>query len=209
MQKIPIAFLLLVLICLAAPTVQSANLPLLMEGIPDQLYRAQGPVDAGGKEMLQARQQLRREAAKMDADAVVGVRCQEGGLKRQGLTWVREQAHCRGMAVKFVGGVQEIEPQQLQEFIKNHPGTQVVDVREDWERKKAKIPNTQHIPLGQISSARNQLKTDKPVITYCKSGRRSLNAAEILNNMGFMEVYTLKGGITAYSVEVDTSIPKY
>lgn len=209
MQKIPIPFLFLVSILLAASPARSANLPLLMEGIPDQLYRAQGPVDADGKEILQARQQLRREAAKMDADAVVAVGCQAGGLKRQGLTWVREQAHCRGMAVKFVGGVREIEPQQLQAFIKNHPGTQVVDVREDWERKKAKIPNTQHIPLGQISSAQNQLNADKPVITYCKTGRRSLQAAEILNKMGFLEVYTLKGGIKAYSIEVDSSIPKY
>ncbi|MDX1386386.1 MAG: hypothetical protein R3257_02270 [bacterium] len=81
--------------------VYAKNLPLLMESIPDQIYRAQGMVGADGQDVYKARQQLRREAAKMDADAVVWVRCESGGLKRQGLTWAKVKAHCRGMAIKY------------------------------------------------------------------------------------------------------------
>lgn len=105
--------------------------------------------------------------------------------------------------------VKEIEPQSLQSFMKKNPGTQLVDVREGWERRRAKIPKSKHIALQEISNAKNKLDLDKAVITYCKSGRRSHRAAEILEKMGFSEVYTLKGGIETYSIEVDSSIPRY
>lgn len=85
----------------------------------------------------------------------------------------------------------------------------MVDVREDWERKKVKIPGSIHLPLNEISSALEVLKVDKPVVTYCKSGRRSRHAAEVLDKLGFKEVYVLKGGIQAYTKEVDPSLQSY
>lgn len=105
--------------------------------------------------------------------------------------------------------VQEIEPQALRSFMKKNPGTQLVDVREGWERRRAKIPKSKHIAILEISNAKNMLDLDKPVITYCKSGPRSQNAADMLKKIGFTEVYTLRGGIEAYSIEVDSSIPRY
>jgi rhodanese-related sulfurtransferase len=105
--------------------------------------------------------------------------------------------------------VQEIEARQLQGFIKKNPGTQLIDVREDWERGRAKIPKSQYIPMGDITTAMDKLDMEKPVITYCKTGRRSRHAAEVLAKIGFKEVYTLKGGIEVYSLEVDPSIPRY
>jgi len=105
--------------------------------------------------------------------------------------------------------VKEIEPQKLASFEKKHPGTQVVDVREEWERKKVKIPGSIHLPLNEISSALEVLKVDKPVVTYCKSGRRSRHAAEVLDKLGFKEVYVLKGGIQAYTKEIDPSLQSY
>ena len=95
----------------------------------------------------------------------------------------------------------EIEVLQLRSFMRKNPGTQLIDVRETEERRRGKIPRSKHIPLGQVSSSRDELNMDKPIITYCRSGRRSQTAAEILDKMGFKEVYNLKGGIKAYSVE--------
>ncbi len=111
------------------------------------------------------------------------------------------------LPTRVIGQVKTLEPQQLAGFIKRHPGTQLVDVREDWERKKVKLPDSIPLPLGDISSAINLLKIDKPVITYCKSGRRANHAAEVLDKMGFKEVYTLKGGLDAYTHEIDPALP--
>lgn len=77
-------------------------LPKLYDSTPDQLYRLLGRVGAGAKTLLEARNQLQREALKVSADAVVVVRCQEGGIKRTGLTFAKVQPYCRGMAVKFI-----------------------------------------------------------------------------------------------------------
>lgn len=78
-----------------------AELPELLPEVPAKPLKTLGPVGAGAKDVPQAREQLRREAAKMDADAVVAVSCEAGGIKRYGLSWAKETAYCRGMAVKY------------------------------------------------------------------------------------------------------------
>lgn len=77
------------------------SLPELYDVIPGRLYQNLGPVGAGKKEISQARHQLRLEAKKMDADAVVAVKCDPGGIRRDGLSWSKHDAYCRGMAIKF------------------------------------------------------------------------------------------------------------
>lgn len=77
-------------------------LPTLYPNVPDRLFQTLGPVGATKKEVMQAQEQLRREAKKMDADAVVGMTCNPGGIRREGLTWTKRQAYCRGMAVRFL-----------------------------------------------------------------------------------------------------------
>ena len=79
-----------------------SNLPVLMETPPDRLYRILGPVGATKKKISQARNQLRLEARKMDADAVIGVVCKEGGIERRGLSWAKVEAYCRGLGVKYI-----------------------------------------------------------------------------------------------------------
>jgi len=105
--------------------------------------------------------------------------------------------------------VKMIQPLELQAFRKKNPQVQIIDVRETWERKRGKIPRSKHIRLVDMSSAKLRLNMDYPVVVYCRSGRRSQHGAEILNKLGFTEVYKLEGGINAYSQEVDSSIPQY
>ena len=57
---------------------------------------------------------------------------------------------------------------------------QIVDVREDEEVAEGTIPGAIHIPLGQLSARAGELDRERPVITVCRSGRRSAHAAEQL-----------------------------
>ncbi|WP_422090577.1 molybdopterin-synthase adenylyltransferase MoeB [Tenacibaculum ovolyticum] len=71
----------------------------------------------------------------------------------------------------------------------------LLDVRENWEREQNHI-NGQHIPLGELQQRFKELKTDKTLVVYCKSGVRSKRAIAFLEdeNLG-MSFVNLKGGL--------------
>lgn len=110
-----------------------------------------------------------------------------------------------------VAEVKVIDPLEFRRYVAKHPEVQIIDVREAWEVKKAKIPRSKHISLRKITAAKDSLNLDmkKPLITYCRRGVRSQIAAEILEKIGFENVMTLKGGIEAYATFADPSIPTY
>ena len=68
-------------------------------------------------------------------------------------------------------------------------GAQLVDVRTKAEYASGHIKGSLNIPLDQLSQRLNQLKKDKPIITYCASGIRSGSARRLLRSQGFTEVY--------------------
>ena len=74
----------------------------------------------------------------------------------------------------------------------------ILDVREDVERMVYAIPNSYHIPLGQLRSRMSELDPKKQIIVYCAVGVRSYNAARILMQHGFPKVSTLSGGVNFY-----------
>lgn len=80
---------------------------------------------------------------------------------------------------------------------------QLVDVRSAKEREDGFIKNSQNIDFYSPTFDEDILKLDKtkPVIIYCRSGRRSAECAEKLINAGFIKVYDLKGGITQWLYE--------
>jgi adenylyltransferase/sulfurtransferase len=87
----------------------------------------------------------------------------------------------------------------------------LLDVREEHELKICELEHNVHIPLGQLPQRLDEIKDwqDKPVIVLCKSGQRSLKAAETLLKHGFADVSNLEGGIIAWSEEIDNSLPVY
>ena len=104
----------------------------------------------------------------------------------------------------------EITATELKQRIDNGDDIQIVDVREAHEVAIAKIPNTIHIPLGQILNRMSEIDSGKETIVHCKMGGRSAKAIEALKRSGFAgNLINLKGGITAWSNEVDPSVPKY
>ena len=76
----------------------------------------------------------------------------------------------------------------------------LVDVREPHEFEEANIGG-HLVPLGKVQTMQveelEDLK-DEPVIVYCRSGRRSMLACQILDQMGFKDTYNLEGGILAW-----------
>ncbi|RID73684.1 hypothetical protein BRARA_B00818 [Brassica rapa] len=90
---------------------------------------------------------------------------------------------------------------------------QLVDVREPDEIAKASLPGFQVLPLRQFDTwapeITSKLNPDKDTFVMCKAGGRSLKVANWLLSQGFKSVYTVAGGIQAYSLKVDPSIPTY
>lgn len=106
--------------------------------------------------------------------------------------------------------LEEITATDLNELIKNNPEVQIIDVREPYEVEIAKIPNTKLIPLGQIVERAGEIDSTRTAIIHCKGGVRSAKAIEKLQDAGYKgKLINLKGGIAAWSDEVDSSIPKY
>lgn len=85
----------------------------------------------------------------------------------------------------------------------------VLDVREAHEIAVAAFPGALHIPLRQLPARLKELDGHVPIVTLCHSGQRSLRAREILVAAGFNDVRSVKGGIDAWSREVDPAVPRY
>jgi adenylyltransferase/sulfurtransferase len=106
--------------------------------------------------------------------------------------------------------LEEITATELNELIKNNSEVQVIDVREAHEFEIARIPKTKLIPLGEIVKRAGEIDSSRTAILHCKGGVRSAKAIENLKNAGFTgRLINLKGGIAAWSDEVDSSVPKY
>lgn len=85
----------------------------------------------------------------------------------------------------------------------------VIDVREDWELQLASIPDVVHVPMSQVPARVPELSRDLETIVMCHAGGRSLRVAHFLANQGFTNVANLTGGITAWSEQVDATVPRY
>lgn len=94
--------------------------------------------------------------------------------------------------------VAELSPSQAKSLIGQNPDVQFIDVREAHERLARSIPGTLHIPLGALPRHLHRLDPSRPVVVHCKSGMRSAAACQLLRQMGFREVYNLRGGIDAW-----------
>ena len=104
----------------------------------------------------------------------------------------------------------EITATELKQLVDSGADVQIVDVREPNEVAIASIPNSIHIPLAQVINRMSEIDPQRDTVVHCKMGGRSARAIQALKQAGFTGKLTnLKGGITAWSNEVDPSVPKY
>jgi rhodanese-related sulfurtransferase len=85
----------------------------------------------------------------------------------------------------------------------------LLDVREPYEYSLAKLDGSVLIPLGTLPQSLEKLDRDVEIVAYCHHGMRSADAVGFLLQQGFTNVKNLVGGIDAWSVQVDPSVPRY
>jgi adenylyltransferase/sulfurtransferase len=104
----------------------------------------------------------------------------------------------------------EISATELKQRLDNGDDIQIIDVREPNEVAVAKLPNSVHIPLAQVVNRMAEIDPSRETVVHCKMGGRSAKAIEALKRSGYTgNLMNLKGGITAWSNDVDPSVPKY
>ena len=106
-------------------------------------------------------------------------------------------------------GDEEITATQLKAKLDRGDKFTLVDVREPYEYAIAKIPGAKLVPLGTVKDRLHEFDTSDEIVLQCKSGRRSADALQIFKQAGFKKLKNLTGGITAWSEDVDPSVPKY
>jgi len=104
--------------------------------------------------------------------------------------------------------VPEMTPKELKARLDRGDDLYVLDVREPHEYQICNIGG-HLIPLGDLSRRVNELDSSREIVAHCRSGKRSAEAAEFLRKAGFKKLWNLKGGILAWSDEVDPTVPKY
>jgi sulfur-carrier protein adenylyltransferase/sulfurtransferase len=104
--------------------------------------------------------------------------------------------------------VPEITPRELKTRLDRGDDLYILDVREPHEYQICNLGG-HLIPLGDLSKRASELDSSREIVAHCRSGKRSAEAVEFLQRAGFRKVLNLKGGILAWSDEVDPSVPKY
>ena len=111
-------------------------------------------------------------------------------------------------APSTVTNIPEITPKELKQRLDRGDDLYILDVREPHEYQICNL-NGHLIPLGELSRRVHELDSSKEIVAHCRSGKRSAEAVEFLRKAGFKKISNLKGGILAWSDEVDPSVPKY
>ena len=106
--------------------------------------------------------------------------------------------------------VSQLAPTEVARRLKENPEAVVLlDVREPYERELARIEPSIHIPMNEVPDRLEEVPKDREVVVYCHGGSRSMMVAGFLAGRGYRTVANLRGGIDAWSVDVDPSVPRY
>ena len=104
--------------------------------------------------------------------------------------------------------IPEITPKELKARLDRGDDLFILDVREPHEYQICNL-HVHLIPLGDLPKRVSELDSSREIVAHCRSGKRSADAVQFLSKAGFRKVWNLKGGILAWSDEVDPSVPKY
>ncbi len=104
--------------------------------------------------------------------------------------------------------IPEITPAEFVDRRNRGENFTLLDVREGWELGIVSVPGIVHIPMNEVPDRLAELDRAVETVVLCRSGRRSLEVARLLQQQGFRAV-NLAGGILAWSKDVDPSLPTY
>jgi len=103
----------------------------------------------------------------------------------------------------------QITPKEVKERLDRGEKLLLVDVREPQEYAMCRIEGATLIPMGTIAANLQKLDVDEDVICYCHHGMRSLDVANWLRGKGVGGAKSMTGGIDRWSIEIDSSVPRY
>jgi len=104
--------------------------------------------------------------------------------------------------------MKEVTVVELKKLKDSNADFQLIDVREEHELEICEIGGV-HIAMAEVMDNLDKISKDKQVVIHCRSGARSGAICQALEANGFTNVYNLKGGIIAWSTEIDPLITKY
>jgi adenylyltransferase/sulfurtransferase len=105
--------------------------------------------------------------------------------------------------------VRSIAPLELAARLERGDDIDVVDVREPYEWQIARLDGARLVPLGQLELEMGSFDPARDTVVYCKTGRRSAQAAGKLAAAGIRNVFNLDGGVVRWRGEVDPTFPQY
>jgi rhodanese-related sulfurtransferase len=103
----------------------------------------------------------------------------------------------------------EISPAEAAALLQEKQA-RIIDVREPWEFAVARIEGSLTMPMGEVPGrAHQELDPEVRLLIVCHHGVRSMNVAVWLRSQGFEQAQSVRGGIDAWSLEVDPAIGRY
>ena len=105
--------------------------------------------------------------------------------------------------------IQRLNPEEAKYILDKDKNVRLIDVREEWENNKARIKNSELMPLSGFVKMSESLNKEQKIMVYCHHGIRSLQVCNYLQKLGFNNLINLEGGIDAWSKKIDGSIPVY
>jgi adenylyltransferase/sulfurtransferase len=108
-----------------------------------------------------------------------------------------------------IGEENEITVSELKSARDRELQVNLIDVREPNEYEICRIGGSKLIPVGEIPSRVNEFNLTDEYVFYCHTGVRSGWAVNFLRQLGYKKVKNLKGGIDAWALAVDPSMPRY
>jgi rhodanese-related sulfurtransferase len=104
----------------------------------------------------------------------------------------------------------EITPEEVKVKRDHNEKFTLLDVREPWEFETTQMVGAKLIPMGDIPSrAHQELDPEDSIVVVCHHGVRSLNVTAWLRQQGFEKAQSMRGGIDAWSRQIDGSVPLY
>jgi molybdopterin/thiamine biosynthesis adenylyltransferase/rhodanese-related sulfurtransferase len=108
------------------------------------------------------------------------------------------------------GNPDEVTVQEMKRALDDPKlGIKVIDIRESFEYEIARIEGVPLLPMSELQNRFTELDPNTQYYLHCKVGSRSLSALSFLREQGFKYVKSVKGGINAWSDEIDRNVPRY
>lgn len=135
--------------------------------------------------------------------------CMVCGTEPKITSLIESEHFCIDEEIIPLGLSEKISPEELSERLKQSTPPLLIDVRPPVERQVSEIAGAIPIPLEQLNKHLDELEKHQEIVVFCRSGKRSARAVQLLRNVGFDHVQNLTGGINAWAERIQPELFQY